>query len=117
MAGLAPLGPVFECRSDGFGRQAPAHRGLRGSRMHNRRANPGSFEFHLVIGHHGHHRGLGGSVGAHVRALAQCDVGTNEDQVAALALDHAGQDGRGHSVRADKVNLDLGFETVGADLV
>ena len=52
-----------------------------------------------------------------MRALAQCDVRADEDQVAASALDHFRQHRGGQPVRADEVDLDLGLEGVGADLV
>ncbi len=61
--------------------------------------------------------GLRGTVGAHVRALPQRDIGTDEDQVAALTLDHARQHRGGQSIGPDQVDLDLRFESFGVDFV
>ena len=51
-----------------------------------------------------------------MRTLPQRDVGADEDQVAALTLEHAGQHRGGQSVGADQVDLQLRVEVVGADL-
>ena len=61
--------------------------------------------------------GLGGPVGAHVRSLPQGDIGTHEDEVAALTLDHAGEHRGGQPVGPDQVDLDLRFESLGVDFV
>ena len=52
-----------------------------------------------------------------MRALSQCDVGADEDHVAALAGHHAGKNRGGKAVGADEVDLDLGREILGVDLV
>ena len=111
VAGLTPLGPVLQRGADRLGGQAPAHRGLRRAGVHDRCAHAGALELHLQVGHHRDQRGLRGAVGAHVRALAQRDVGAHEDQVAALTFDHARKHRGGQPVGADQMNLDLRFES------
>ena len=51
-----------------------------------------------------------------MRALAQCDIGADEDQVAALPVEHARQHRGGQPVGADEVDLQLRLELVGGDL-
>lgn len=51
-----------------------------------------------------------------MRPLAQGDIGTDEDQVATLPLQHARQHRGGQPVGADEVDLQLGLEFVGGDL-
>ena len=85
--------------------------------MDYRRAHTGALEFHLQVGDHRYQRRLGGAVGAHVRTLAQRDVGSDEDEVAALAFHHPRQHRGGQPVGADQMDLHLRFESVRADLV
>ena len=51
-----------------------------------------------------------------MRPLAQCDIGTHEDQVTALPVEHARQHRGGQPVGADQVDLQLRVELVGGDL-
>ena len=116
VTGLAPLGPIFQCRADFLGRQAPAHRGFRRTGVHNRRPHPGALEFHLQVGDHRDQRRFGRAVSAHMRPLAQRHVGADEDQVAALPVEHARQHRGGHPISADQVYLQLRVELFGGDL-
>ena len=84
--------------------------------MHDRRPHAGALQLHLKVVDHRDQRGLGGTVGPHVRTLAQRDIGADEDQVAALPLEHARQHRGCQPVGADQVDLQLRFELVGADL-
>ena len=52
-----------------------------------------------------------------MRTLAQCDVGADEDHVAAPALHHPRKHRGGQPVRTDEVDLDLRLERIGIDLV
>ena len=84
--------------------------------MHDRGANTGALELHLKVVDHGDQCGLRGPVGAHVRALPQRHLGTHEDQVTALAFQHARQHRGRQPVGPDQMDLQLRVELVGADL-
>ncbi len=116
MAGLPPFGPILERGADLLGRQAPTHRRLRRAGVHDRGPHASAFQLHLEVGDHRDERRLGGAVGAHVRPLAQCHIGADEDQVAALPVEHAWQHRGGQPVSADEVDLQLRLELVGGDL-
>ena len=51
-----------------------------------------------------------------MRSLPKRHIGSHEDQVAALAFEHAGQHRGGQPVGADQMDLQLRVEFVGADL-
>ena len=107
MTRLPPLGPILQGGTDQFGGQAPTHRRLGRAWVHDRRAHAGALQFHLKVGDHRDQGCLGGAVGPHVRALSQRDVGADEDQIAALTFEHAGQHRSGQSVGADEMDLQL----------
>ena len=111
---LTPLGPVLQGGPDELGGQAPAHDVLVGPgwTMDARTPVPSSSIWKLVT--IATSAGLGRTVGAHVRALPQCDVRADEDQVATLAFEHSRQYRSGKAIGADQVDLQLRVEVVGA---
>ena len=80
-------------------------------------ADAGALELHLQRVGHAFEAPLAGGVRRHEGPGLHRDVGGDEHQVAAPALDHAGHEGPHQPMRADQVEVDLAGEPLGVDLV
>lgn len=117
MSGETPCAPVFEHRFEHLRRRGHAGTGLRRSGAHDRRADTRTLEFHPHLADERFEAGLGGVVGTHPGPGKHGTVGSDHDEVAALAFDHAGEHAMGQALGAHQVHVDLEGEPVGVHLV
>ena len=117
MSRESPCAPVLEHRFEHLGRRGHAGAGLCRSGTHDRRADSRALEFHPHLADERFEAGLGGVVGTHPRPGQHGTVGSDHDEVAALAFDHAGQRAVGQALRAHQVHVDLEGEPIGVHLV